>query len=211
MQRTPYQKADEAAAKITSKIHKEFRHNRLALFDELNIVGVKKHINKLHKKIFKIIKSEFLAVANDIYAEAFEEAIALGFDGDLGNIDEWWVEEFFKKYSPVTKYVFTNELERKLSRLFEALISNLEERLESYQTTESLIIRQIKQNAIEFEDKIVEETYQTFGVKKVQWVAEKDHKTCGDCKEMDGEVFGIEEAPPKLHHHCRCYYIPVKE
>jgi SPP1 gp7 family putative phage head morphogenesis protein len=53
--------------------------------------------------------------------------------------------------------------------------------------------------------------YEDTGVKKVMWVAEKDHKTCGDCMEMDGEVFSLKDAPPKLHHNCRCYYIPVRE
>lgn len=183
----------------------------MALFDELNIPNVKKHINKLHKKIFKIIKSEFLAVANEIYAEIADEAIELGFDGDLGDIDEGWIEEFFEQYSPVTKYVFVNELERKFTRLFEALISNLEERLESYQTTENLIARQIKQNAIEFEDDIEEEVFKKLGVKKVQWIAEHDHKTCGVCEELDGEIFNLDEVPPKQHHNCRCYLIPVKE
>lgn len=48
------------------------------------------------------------------------------------------------------------------------------------------------------------------GVEKVQWVAEDDDKTCGVCNALDGEVFPIIEAPPKAHHNCRCYYIPVK-
>lgn len=177
----------------------------------MNIVQTKKHVEKLHKRIFKIIKKEFFAIANDIYAEVADEVIEMGFDGDLGDIDEAWIEEFFEKYSPVTKYVFTNELERKFSRLFEALVADLEERLESYSTTEKLLVRQVKQNSIELEDTVTEETYKKFGVKKVQWVAEHDHKTCGVCNELDGEVFDLEEAPPKQHINCRCYLIPVTE
>ena len=202
---------DVAVAKITTKIRQEFRHNRLALFDEMNVVQTKKHIDKLHKKIFKIIKSEFLVVANDIYAEVSDEAIALGFDGDLGDIDETWIEEFFEKYSPVTKYVFTNELERKLSRLFEALIADLEERLESYSTTEKLLVRQVKQSGIEFEDSITEEVYRDLGIEKVQWVSEQDDKTCRICAELDGEIFDLEDVPPKQHINCRCYITAVKE
>lgn len=198
-------------AKITTKIHKEFRHNRLALFDELNTADVKKHVIKLYKKIFKIIKSEFLAVANDIYAEIVNEAIELGFDGDLGNIDEAWLGDFLEKYSPVTKYVFINELERKFSRLFEALIADLEERLESYQTTEKLIARQVKQSGIEFEDDITKKAYEDLGVEKVQWIAEDDDKTCGVCSELDGQIFNLEDVPLKQHINCRCWITPVKE
>lgn len=197
--------------RITTKIHREFRHNRLALFDELNVIGVKKHVDKLYKKIYKIIRSEFLAVANDIYGEVAAEAVEMGFDGDLGDIDESWLDEFFSKYSPVTKYVFINEIERKKSRLFEALVASFEERIESYTTAENLLKRQIKQCGIELEDDIEEKTYKEFGVKKVQWVAEHDKKTCGVCNELDGEVFDLADAPPKQHYQCRCYLVPVKE
>ena len=183
----------------------------MALFDELNTVGVRKHVDKLRKKVLQIIKDEFLAVANDIYAGVSDEALELGFDGDLGNLDEGWIEEFFEEYSPVTKYVFINELERKFSRLFEALISDLEERLESYQTTEKLIVKQVKQSGIEFEDDIIREVYEDLNVEYVQWVAEDDGKTCSVCNELDGEVFLREEAPSKQHINCRCYLIPVKE
>ena len=211
MTRTPYLKADEAVARITTKIHREFRHNRLALFDEMNIVQTKKHVDKLYKNILKIIKSELLAVANEIYASVADEAIEMGFDGDLGELDEAWIEEFLSQYSPVTKYVFINEIDRKKSRLFEALVASLEERLESYTTAENLLKRQVKQCGIEFEDDITKEVYKDFGVEKVQWVAEHDDKTCGVCNAMDGEVFELDYAPNKLHINCRCYLIPFEE
>lgn len=177
----------------------------------MNVIQVKKHVDKLYKDISKIIRNEFLAVANDIYNEVADEAIELGFDGDLSDIDEGWIEEFFEAYSPVTKYVFINEIDRKNSRLFEALVASLEERLNSYRTAENLIVRQVKQSGIEFEDSIVETAYKDLGVKKVKWVAEHDHKTCGVCDELDGEIFELKNAPDKQHINCRCYLIPVKE
>ena len=198
-------------AKITTKIHREFRHNRLALFDEMNVIQTKKHVDKLYNKVFQIIKSEFLAVANDIYAELAAEAIEMGFDGDLGSIDEDLLNEFLSQYSPVTKYVFTNEIDRKKSRLFEALVASLEDRLDSYTTAENLLKRQIKQCGIEFEDAVIETAYKDLGVEKVQWVAEHDHKTCGVCSELDGNVFELKDAPNKQHINCRCYLIPVRE
>ena len=176
----------------------------------MNVIQTKKHIDKLYKKIFKIIKQEFLAVANDIYAEVADEAIEMGFDGDLGNIDEGWIEEFFEEYSPVTKYVFINEIDRKNSRLFEVLVASLEERLNSYATAEKLLVRQVKQSGIEFEDEIVETAYKDLGVKKVQWVAEHDHKTCGVCSELDGQIFDLEDVPDKQHINCRCWIIAVE-
>ena len=203
--------ADEVAEKITTKIHREFRHNRLALFDELNIVQTKKQVHKLYKDIYKIIKKEYASILNPIYQEIYDEALALGFDGDLKDLDEGWIEEFFDEYNPVTKYVFNNEIGRKESRLFEALVASKLEKEASYKTAENLLIKQIKQYSIDFEDKIAKTVYKDLGVEKVVWVAEQDHRTCGICSELDGEIFLLKDAPPKQHYQCRCYLIPVKE
>ena len=189
MKRIPYQKVDEAAARITAKIHKEFRHNRLALFDEMNVVQIKKHVHKLYKSIYKTVKQEFLKVLNEIYQTIYDEAVAMGFDGDIRNLDEAWVEEFFNWYNPVTKYVFSNEIDRKESRLFEALVSNELERLKSYAYAERLITNQIEQYAIDLEDSIAKVVYEDAGAEKVMWNAEHDHKTCSDCAELDGQIF----------------------
>ncbi len=201
---------DAAAEKITSKVRTEFRHNRLALFDEMNLVQTKKHIHKLYKNILKIVKKEFTDLLNPIYEEIYDEALALGFDGDLRDLDEAWIEEFFDEYNPVTKYVFNNEMDRKESRLFESLVASSKERRQSYKTAENLLVRQLNQYAIDLEDAIAMTVYKDLGVKFVKWNAENDSKTCGVCSELDNQVFSLEEAPPKQHYHCRCYLTPVR-
>ena len=197
--------------RITKKIRQQFRHNRLALFDEMNVVQVKKHVHKLYQDVYKIIEKEFLAVVDTICAEIYDEALSMGFEGEVREMGIEWLEEFLDKYNPVTKYVFSNEMERKESRLFEALVAIMEERYQSYATAENLLVRQVKQSGIDLEDEIALEIYKDMGVKKVQWVAEDDSKTCGECRELDGEIFDIDNVLPKLHPNCRCYYIPVKE
>lgn len=198
-------------ARITKKLNREFRHNRLALFDEMNVVGVRKHINKLYKDVYKITKNEFLAILNPLYQEIYDEALALGFDGDLRDLDEGWIEEFFEEYNPVTKYVFKNELERKKSYLFESLVADPKAKLQSYAKAEKYLARQIRQYGIDLEDAVAMQVYEDLNVEKVQWVTEKDYKTCDVCKKLDGEIFDIDEAPSKQHHNCRCYLFPVKE
>ena len=198
-------------AKITKKITQQFRHNRLALFDEMNISKTKQHVHKLYKDVTKIIKKDLFGVVDYICKEVYDEALALGYDGDVRDLDEAWIEEFFEEFNPVTKYVFNNEIERKESRLFEALVSSRRELIQSYKTAENLLLRQVKQYGIDLEDAITMTVYKDVGVKEVIWVAEDDHKTCGECKELDGEVFKIGEAPPKLHPNCRCYYVPVQK
>ena len=202
---------DAAAAKITSKLSKEFRHNRLALFDDMNVIGVKKHVAKLYQKAEKTIKQEFLSILNPLYKEIYDEALAMGFDGDPRDLDEGWIEEFFEEYNPVTKYVFKREMGRKESRLFESLVASTAERIQSYKTAENLLKRQVKQYAIELEDSVTKTAFRDAGVEKVMWVTEMDHKTCSVCSELDGEIFDLKDAPPKQHYHCRCYLIPVGE
>ena len=181
------------------------------MFDETNVVQVRKHVRKLYKDVLKIIKKEFLAVIDPICAEIYNETLSMGFEGEVREMGIDWLESFLEKYNPVTKYVFSNELDRKESRLFEALVSDMKDRYESYATAENLLVRQIKQSCIDLEDEIEFDTYEDVGVEKVQWVAEDDDKTCGVCRSFDGEIFDLKDAPDKQHHNCRCYLIPVKE
>lgn len=197
--------------KITSKIHREFRHNRLALFDEMNVVQIRNHVKKLYRNVRNIIQKEFVAILTPIQETIYEEAVGMGFDGDIRDLDEAWVEEFFDEYNPVTKYVFNNELDRKESRLFEALVASTAEKLQSYKTAENLLVRQVKQYAVDLEDSITKVVYEDTGVKRVQWVAEDDYKTCGTCRELDGVIFDLKDVPPKQHYQCRCYLSPVRE
>lgn len=134
----------------------------------------------------------------------------MGFEGDLRYFDENFVEEFFSEYSSVTKYVFSNELERKESRLFESLVASVEDRTHSYSTAEKLLVRQIKQYVIDLEDAVTKVVYEDVGVQVVQWVAEKDERTCGNCHELDGQTFELKDVPDKQHYQCRCYLIPIR-
>ena len=109
-----------------------------------------------------------------------------------------------------TKYVFSNEIDRKKSRLFESLVASTAERTQSYKTAENLLIRQVKQYAIELEDAIAKVVYEDTLVMMLQWVAEDDEKTCDTCKELDGQIFRVKDVPPKQHYNCRCTTIPVK-
>jgi SPP1 gp7 family putative phage head morphogenesis protein len=177
----------------------------------MNIVSVKRHINKLYTTVYKTVKQEFLNVAKEIEQEIYDEVIALGFDGDLRDIDEAWIEEFFNAYNPVTKYVFSNEIDRKKSRLFESLVASRLVKEQSYKTAENLLKRQINQYAIDLEDTVTLMVFRDVGVEKVKWVAEHDHRTGGDCKELDGEIFDLDKAPDKLHYQCRCYLISIVE
>ena len=183
----------------------------MALFDEMNVLQTKKHITKLYKTVHQTIKKEFTKALNPISEEIYTEALEVGFDGEISDLDEGFIEEFFEQYNPVTKYVFNNEIDRKKSRLFESVVASTNEIHQSYKTAENLITRQVKQYAVELEDSVAKSVFKDLGVKKVMWVAEDDYKTCGVCNALDGEIFDLKDAPPKQHYNCRCVLIPVKE
>jgi hypothetical protein len=176
----------------------------------MNIVQTKKHIDKLYKRVYADIKQEFASVLNPIYQEIYNEVIELGYEGDSQELNILWLEKFFKEYNPVTKYVFLNEIDRKKSRLFESLVASTSERTHSYATAEKQLLKQIDQYAIDLEDYIAMAVFSDLNVERVKWVAEKDYKTCSECKELDGETFAIDEAPAKQHYHCRCILVPVR-
>lgn len=202
--------ADAAAEKIIKKLSREFRHNRLAHFDEMNVIQTRKHIKKLYGDVEKIIRKELVKLLLPLEDEYYDIALDLGFDGDLEDLDESFIEEFFEEYNPVTKYVFKNELGRKESRLFESLVAVPMDKVHSYKTAEKLLVRQVKQSVIDLEDEVAKSVYKALGVKKVQWVAEHDERTCGVCHELDGLIYDLKDIPPKQHYQCRCYLIPVK-
>ena len=208
--RTPYKLADEAAARITMRLRQEFRHNRLALFDEMRILDTRKHIKKLYKNAYDIIGNEFLRILPTLTKELQEEALAAGYDGEVRKLDASWLKKFFSSYDPVTMYVFLREMDRKESRLFEALVSNPKDWPQCYKTAENLLVRQARQYADNLEDEVTKIVYKDAGVKKVKWVAELDAKTCTVCSEMDGTVYSLSDVPDKQHYNCRCYIVPVK-
>ena len=177
----------------------------------MNIVGVRKHINKLYKDAYKIIKNEFFGILNSIYEEVYDEAAALGYSGDFEDLDEGWIEEFFDEYNPVTKYVFKNELERKKAYLFESLIADPKAKLQSYVKAEKSLVKQVKQYGIDLYDAVAKAAFKAAGVKRVQWIAEDDSKTCSVCRELDNQIFDLDKAPPKQHHNCRCYLRPIRD
>lgn len=176
----------------------------------MNIIQTRQHVKKLYDEVLDIILIEFADVINSIYGEIYDETVDQGFTGERSELDEGWIEEFLEDYSPTTKVVFKNELDRKRSRLFESLVASKKEKNLSYKRAENLLKRQIEQCAIELEDHAAHQAYRDLNVEYVVWVAEDDSKTCDTCNELDGQVFERDKAPPKQHWYCRCHTEAIK-
>ena len=182
----------------------------MAHFDEMSVIQTRKHIKKLFGDVEKIIKKELIKLLLPLEDDYYDIALDMGFDGDIEDLDESFIEEFFEEYNPVTKYVFKNELGRKESRLFEALVAVPLDKVHIYAAAEKLLKRQVQQAVIDLEDEVAKTVYKALGVKEVLWISEQDDRTCGVCQEMDGTVYELDDVPPKPHYHCRCYLIPVR-
>ena len=56
------------------------------------------------------------------------------------------------------------------------------------------------------------EGYKAAGVKKIQFWAAEDERTCDQCGKLHGKVYDFDSAPVlPLHPNCRCTYLPVME
>lgn len=56
------------------------------------------------------------------------------------------------------------------------------------------------------------EGYKAAGVKKIQFWAAEDERTCDQCGKLHGKIYDFDSAPVlPLHPNCRCTYLPVME
>lgn len=125
-----------------------------------------------------------------------------------------WLLALLLAYDPITKYVYTHEVERKRARLAEALISvgkAQRKQNEEWRRALSLWSQQTAQYADIVTDAAVIKAFMDAGITKVRWITQEDEKVCKTCREMNGKVYPITELPDKPHWRCRCYFEAVVE
>lgn len=133
-------------------------------------------------------------------------------------LEEAWVMGILDDYDPVTKYVFSNEIERKGSRLAEGVISTAETMKKAtvnsppvkkeFDKGASYVTWQTDVFSITIEDAATIQAFRDNGVKKVRWHTAQDEKVCKECDERDNKVYPISAIPPKPHPNCRCWVTP---
>lgn len=198
-----YKYMDAQLERLHKKIKRLFSRSRTAIRrDELNIIKATKQLyeelNKLNLEYYKKI------------AIAAYETLA-GEEADTSDIDEEWIwAVLFDEYDPVTKYVYSNEVERKRARYAEAVIATASLVRETA-IAERYWKRQTDQYAINAVDEARKKAFKDMGVEKVIWCTEQDNKVCGECQELEGQVFVLGEEPDKPHYNCRCWLEPYEE
>lgn len=216
--RTPYEAADKAIPKLKAYANREFVRTRLGLrFDEINASRVFRETKALYKRLDKDAKAWYEKIAVLSFDDAIQECVEFGAitKEEAKRIRDAFgahktVQKALESYGVVTKYVYANEVDRKQSRLAEAVISDKEsggrtDILKDFNTSLNYWIGQITQAALDVEDLAVLTAYELAGVEKVVWMTEEDDKVCDVCEERDQEVFDIDDVPPKPHYGCRCW------
>ena len=166
-------------------------------FDELNVLSSAK---TLYAALVQDNQRAFLELARERYRETEPH-------GDEPP-DLAWLLLLLGGYDAVTKYVYDHETDRKRDRTAEAVNSTAAKATE-YRRGLSYWSQMTGQYADAVTDEATLKAYRDAGVKKVRWVTAGDGKVCATCRDRDGQVYPIENIPPKSHWRCRCYLVPV--
>lgn len=197
-----YDFTDRVMTSLLGKIFDTFETSKAKFLTDFDEINTLKETRILYADLKHLCKTYYLKIAKYIYEEYAEE--------EKREIDMDWVVYALSMYDPVCKYIFMNEAERKRQYLFESLIAaGKDGRAAEIEKAIRLWVAMATQFADNITDTALIEAYKDNGVVKVKWVSQKDDKVCEECDNLDGQVFDIDDLPPK-HRHCRCYIVPYK-
>jgi hypothetical protein len=166
----------------------------------LNVIQVS---HEIYGEVERLVERESTRLVKSVY-DSYSESGAISVEDANA-----FVLTMMMAYNPVTKYVYSNELERKRSRFAEGVISSDTPR-EEVELAKRLLVALNRQ----FEDDVTFDTvvkaYEDDGVKEVRWITAEDDKRCAECKSRHNKIYPIHKIPPKPHRFCRCYVERVK-
>lgn len=203
-----YKPCDAAIKAMNRENLAAFGRLKAAKWDELNVI---REVTAIYSESAKRARKRYFGIAWDVYLMVMLEC---GVDGvkarknvkDIITYD--WVDAELEETDLLTLYRFDTETERKAQRLIEAL-SATENRDAEIDKALRLWSKQLGQYAINFTDLAAIQAFDDAGITEVEWVTQKDERVCSECGGLDGQVFPLDEIPPKPHWGCRCFWRPV--
>lgn len=226
-----YENADRAIKDMNRRNLRAFDRLKQLKFDEINVFGT---VTKVYSDSIRIARAKYLQIAIEAYIAAVLLALPYATDDaedwvldmledyrlmseaklreiiEEHAVDEKWVDKMLKEIDPVALYQFLNEAERKKNRLIEALSAekgiNKSEEIDRALRLWSLQLAHFADKSV---DEATAEGFKDVGVEEVKWIAVDDNKTCTTCYERDGEIYLLDEVPPKPHLRCRCEIVPA--
>lgn len=213
-----YRQTDKFLKSLKIQIRNEFNHLSVLSFDELNVTSTKKETTELYSRLLNFNQKGYFRIVEESYEYALDfltEEQKKKLKSKTFDVD-YLVDYVLENYNWVTGYLYKREAERKRLRLAEEMMTAKEffdrKKYSSViNKNANLWYTQSSQYAIDMADNTVLNTWKSAGVEKVVWVAEHDDKTCGECNELDEQVFDIDNVPHKPHYGCRCTIIPYTE
>ena len=175
------------------------RFNKLKLRLDVKPDELLKLIKKLYQEMLDTAEETFALLADAVYADHYRRK---------RNIGKQIADEVLSGYDPVSKYVFSHEMERRAARLFEALMGSTTKVEEIDKAKRSMALA-YHIYAVRVTDEAAVRAMIASGVKKVRWVAEDDTHTCKVCHKRDDKIYDIDNIPPKPHINCRCWLVRV--
>ena len=198
-----YTEADKAIKAMNRENLKVFNRlkTRLMKADELHII---REVTDAYDTALRMAERELLRIAKLAYKRAMDETGKR----KRNPIDRDWLLDYLEETEPVMLYRFIPEWERKKARLIEALAVAPNRGQEINKALKALT-RQIGWFAISAVDAATVKAYKDAGVDEVRWNSEHDNRVCDHCWNMNGNIYRIDEIPPKPHPGCRCWLTPI--
>lgn len=202
-----YAAADKAIKAMDRENVEAFGRLKAAKWDEVNVIQT---VKAVYAKADKQARKRYYEVAFEAYLLGMAMC---GTEPKKAHqmaekaITEEWVEKVLYETDFVTLYRYDTELERKAYRLAEALETGINRNAEVDKALRFLSMM-LAQYAINMTDYAMILAFQDCGVEMVEWVSRRDGRVCSECHAYNGQVFRIDEIPPK-HFQCRCHYKPV--
>ena len=195
-----YETTDKAIELLNRRATKRFEDAKDEAaqdgFDELNVIQVTR---RLYDQLEQDNQSVFL----DLAQERYQETEPHGEDAP----DLTWLLALLAAYNAVTKYQYTNEVDRKRQYTTEGINSSTAKVTEFRRG-----LHYWAGLTADYADIVTDEStlkaYRDAGVRRVRWVTAGDEKVCETCRERNGKVYSINSIPAK-HRRCRCYYLPA--
>ena len=204
-----YYEACDRAIQVMNRINLEaFGQLKMVDWDKVNVVQT---VMKVYRKSAKQARKRYFEIGFEVYLLGLlmcgtepkkahrmaEKAITLE-----------WVDDILGQTDFVTLFRFNTETERKAYRLAETLEVSDNRDMEINKALR-FWSQQLGQYAINVTDYALIQAFMDYGLEMAQWESQKDGRECGECRAYDGQVFRINEIPPKPHWGCRCRFRPV--
>lgn len=195
---TDYRLTDDTIAYLDRQLIRIFARLRSVLaIDEINVLDEK---DRLVRQLRIILRKAFTVMANGVYKESLYSE-----EKSKGSLSEQWVDELLESLDTQSKFVFSNELERRASKFSEQLMST--DRADWGKIIDKAVRNlslMLRQQAVRITDEADRKALTDSGEKLVEWVAELDDRTCRVCRLYNGMVYELSNVPPKPHFNCRC-------